>query len=67
LVELAHDSAGQVVAAAADAGCRKVAGVANHFVEILGLVRYSGVTASYLDPLNPFSQIFHKNGFMSHQ
>jgi hypothetical protein len=30
LVELAHDSAGQVVAAAADAGRRVVARVADH-------------------------------------
>ena len=35
LVELAHDSAVQVVAAAADAGGRKVAGVAGHSSQVL--------------------------------
>jgi hypothetical protein len=38
-VELAHDSAVQVVAAAANAGRRKIASVTDHFgVEIKGLV-----------------------------
>jgi hypothetical protein len=41
LVELANDSAVQVVAAAADAGRRKIAGVTDHFEGVFACSLYA--------------------------